>query len=126
MTPLNVRSRAAEALPADAFAAERALIVALEGRDVTAYSAGTFIRALEVVGSTQATSVLERLARSRVQRRRDAATLAFLRLAKPPDPAAEARRLFWEAPDTDLERAMLFERRGGRWVFLCVTGGWIS
>lgn len=108
---VDVRTRAAEALPGDASAAEGALIAALESREVTRYDVTQGIGALVRLESRQALPALERLARSRALRRREAAMLAYLQLAKPADVGAEVRRLSWEQPDTDLERAVLAQGR---------------
>lgn len=108
---VDVRMRAAEALPGDATAAEGALIDAIEGRDVPKRCAEPIVVALVRIKSRQALPTLERLARSRSQSCREAATLAFLSLAKPPDIGAEVRRLTWEQPDAELERAVLAQGR---------------
>ena len=110
---VDVRRWAAEALGAARAAnAVSALTASLDGRDVPLGYASTVTRALISIGSQEALPTLERLARSAgTQQLRDEAAFAFIAIAKPADPGAEARRLLWEEPDTDLEREVLARGR---------------
>jgi HEAT repeat protein len=106
---IDVRTRAAEALgPARAAAAEPELISMLADRETAVVPV---VGALSAIDSRQALPALERLARSRAQGKRDSAVLAFLSLTKPADVGAEVRRISWEQPDTELERAVLVQGR---------------
>lgn len=111
---IDVRTRVARALGnARATNAVRALTLSLDGRDVTGYYASTVIEALVSIGSPSALPTLEHWARSasRTQQVRENAARAYIALAKPSDPASEARRLLWEQPDTAIEREVLARGR---------------
>ncbi len=66
------------------------------------------IQALVAIGNRTALPSLERWAQSSLPTyvREDAAQ-AFIDIAKPADPSSEAKRLFWEQPETALERQVL-------------------
>ena len=110
---IDIRMTAARALGgARATNAVGALAAALDGRDVTRFYAEAVIGALRSIDSVEALPALERWARSaRPQYVRNAATYAFLAIAKPADPAGEARRFLWEQPGTAFERAVLARGR---------------
>jgi hypothetical protein len=106
---IKVRERAVTELGARRDSrALRPIVQSLDRRDVTTHYAMTVLRALAGIGSRNALPAVERLARTGTASAvRDEAVRAYVTIAKPADPAAETRRLLWEAPDTALERDVL-------------------
>jgi HEAT repeat protein len=109
----EVRSAAASALGRlRGDDAVTALLAALGEPSVRSPFAVTAIQALGAVGSRTALPLLERWARSDANVTiRSEALRTIVAIAKPADPAAEARRLLWEQPDMAWETDVI---NGGR------------
>jgi HEAT repeat protein len=110
---IDVSAEAAQALGvAQVTTAVGALISALDRPDATQDYASSVIQSLGSIGSREALPSLERWARMAATAPiREAAAVAFITVAKPADPASEARRLLWEKPDTNLEQTVLRQGR---------------
>jgi HEAT repeat protein len=111
---IDVSIEAAQALGvAQVTTAVGALTSALDRPDVMQDYASTVIQSLASIGSREALPTLERWARlAATVPIREVAAAAFIAIAKPADPASEARRLLWEKPNTNLEQTVL--RQGQR------------
>ena len=83
------------------------LVASAEEMDLPSQTTMT-VQALVAIGNRTALPSLERWAQSSLPTyvREDAAQ-AFIDIARPADPSSEAKRLFWEQPDTALERQVL-------------------
>ena len=104
----DVRAHAIQALRhARSSEAVGPLVASAEEMDLPSQTTMT-IQALVAIGNRTALPSLERWAQLSLPTyvREDAAQ-AFIDIAKPADPASEAKRLFWEQPETALERQVL-------------------
>jgi hypothetical protein len=110
---VDVRVAAAQGLgTAQATPAVSFLLSTLDRPGLSTYEASVVINALASIGDPAALPSLERWASSsRPIELRESAVRGYLAIAKPPDPAREARRLLWEQPDTLVEASVLAQGR---------------
>jgi hypothetical protein len=102
-----------------------AVIASVNERDLPESYLRLAIQTMTAFGSPDALPVLEALTRSsRPRHIREAATAAYIEIAKSADAAGEVRRLLWDAPDTALEKDVLAQPRAALpRVWNALTGG---